>query len=185
METYEIALQEYESEDNSGKHKLIYTYFGLAVYFSQCLEETFLIMLWTDRIIKKRIKKNKKLNEIIDAFENSKKTMGNFINEIKQSYEIPEALKNEFEIILVKRNYLIHKFFKLEIQKMHTDLGRKEMIKYCCDFIDKSKEMDEELKSFYSQYGIMLGLTEERLANIAEEMRNEEIEREKKAVNQR
>ena len=50
MTKYELALQEYKEENEDGKHKLIYAYFGLAVYFSQCLEETFSIMLWTDRI---------------------------------------------------------------------------------------------------------------------------------------
>jgi hypothetical protein len=65
---------------------------------------------------------------------------------------------------------------------MATDLGRKEMIKFCCDFIDKSTELEEGLKSYYSQYGIRLGLTKEKLASIAEKMINEEIEREKKQL---
>jgi hypothetical protein len=152
MSTYETALQEYELEDENGKHRIIYAYFGLAVYFSQCLEETFSIMLWTDRIFKKEVKTNKKVNEIIDAFENSKKTMGNFINEVKQSYyEIPEQLEQKFEAILEKRNYLVHRYFKLEIQKTFTELGRKEMIEYFCDFVDKAKDIDESLKDYYAK----------------------------------
>ena len=75
---YEIAQSEYESEDDSGRHRLVYAYFGLAIYSGQCLEETFSIMLWTDRIFKKKVKTNAEVNEIIDAIENSKKDNGEF-----------------------------------------------------------------------------------------------------------
>ena len=53
MTQYETALGEYESEDDNGRHRIVYAYFGLAVYFSQCLEEIFSRMLWIDRIFKK------------------------------------------------------------------------------------------------------------------------------------
>lgn len=45
MKQYETDLGEYESEDDNGRHRIVYAYFGLAVYFSQCLEETFSRML--------------------------------------------------------------------------------------------------------------------------------------------
>lgn len=76
MSTYQGALEEYRNEDNDGKYRLIYTYFGLAIYFSQVLEETFSIMLWTNRIFKDKAKTNKEVNDIIDTIENSRKTMG-------------------------------------------------------------------------------------------------------------
>ena len=179
MTKYELALQEYKEENDDGKHKLIYAYFGLAVYFSQCLEETFSIMLWTDRIIKKKIKTNKEVNDIIDKIENSKKTMGNFINEVKHSYEIPEELNKELESVLSKRNYLVHKYFKLEIQKTFSETGQKEMLKYFCDFIDDAKEIDVKLTSYYLVYKDKLGLTEDKISQLMSEMKSEEIKREK------
>ena len=36
---YDIAKSEYETEDDNGRHLLVYAYFGLAIYFGQCLEE--------------------------------------------------------------------------------------------------------------------------------------------------
>lgn len=177
MSKYEIAIEEYNQEDDNGRHKLIYAYFGLAVYFSQCLEETFSIMLWTNRIFKNKIKKSIEVNEIIDTIENSKKTMGNFINEVKQSYNLPEELKVDLENILSKRNYLVHKYFKLEIQKTFSEIGQKEMLKFFCKFIDNSTEIDNKLRNYYSVYTDKLGLTEERINEIASEMKKEEIER--------
>jgi hypothetical protein len=52
---YEITLEEFNSEDENGRCRLVYAYFGLAIYFSQCLEETLAIMLWTDQIFKKKV----------------------------------------------------------------------------------------------------------------------------------
>src|SRR5690606_7571602 len=98
-------------------------------------------MLWSDRIFKKKVKSNKEVNEIIDAIENSKKTMGLFINEVKQTYSLPEELIESLKDILEKRNYIVHKYFKLEIQKFASDLGKKEMLKYFCSFIDNVKQI--------------------------------------------
>lgn len=177
MSTYADALIEYELEDDNGKHKLVYSYFGLAVYFSQCLEETFSIMLWTNRICSKDIKTNKEVNDIIDLFENTKKTMGNFINEVKQNYNLPNDLKEDLKKILNKRNYLVHKYFKLEIQKFYTEIGQKEMIQYFTAFVDETKVIDNKLKSYYDVYINKLGITEEFIQQTMNEMKVEELER--------
>jgi len=183
METYKKALKEYESENEDGKFRLIYTYFGLAIYFSQILEETFSQMLWSDRIFREKVKSSKELNEIIEVIENSKKTMGNFINEIKQSYSLEKKLIEDLENILKKRNYLVHKYFKNEIQKGYSDLGQREMLEYLGNFIDEAENIDNKLKKYYEVYKLKLGLTQEKLDNLANEMIRKEIEREKTTAN--
>ncbi len=179
MSTYKDALAEYGSENENGKHRLIYSYFGLAIYFSQVLEETFSIMLWTDRIFKKKVKTNKEVNEIINAIENSKKTMGIFINEVKHSYSLSEKLTNDLKNVLKKRNYLVHKYFKIEIQKCYSDLGRKEMLEYFGNFIDETKSIDSELNNYYSKYTEKMGFTKEKTEQLVNEMKEEELNREK------
>lgn len=174
---YDIAKSEYESEDDNGRHRLVYAYFGLAIYFGQCLEETFSIMLWTDRIFKRKVKTNEDVNEIIDAIENSKKTMGNFINEVKQNYNLSTSIVDQLDKILDARNYLAHKYFKLHIAKFYSEVGQLEMIKYFCDFIDDSKELDEQLKVYYTKYTDKLGLTEERIEQLKAEMKKQELKR--------
>jgi uncharacterized protein with HEPN domain len=177
MSTYLTALEEYNHEDENGKSRLIYAYFGLAIYFSQVLEETFSIMLWTDKIFKKKVKTNQEVNEIIDAFENSKKTMGVFINEIKQSYSLSENIAIDLKSVLEKRNYIIHKYFKIEIQKFFTDIGKKEMLEYFGNFIDEVKKIDSELNNYYSKYTDRMGLTKQRIKEIMSEMKKEELDR--------
>lgn len=173
---YDIAKNEYEAQDDDGKHRLVYAYFGLAIYFVQVLEETFSIMLSTDRILKKKAKTSEEVNEIMDTIENSKKMMGNFINEVKHSYSLTTSIVEQLDKILDKRNYLVHKYFKLHIAKFYSEVGQLEMIKYFCDFIDDSKELDEKLTTYYTSYKDKLGITDERI----EQLRIEMIEQENK-----
>lgn len=134
-------------------------------------------MLSTDRVFKKKVKTNEEVNAIIDAIENSKKTMGNFINEVKQSYSLTIEISDQLDKILATRNYLAHKYFKLNIEKFYSEIGQLEMIKYFCDFIDTSKHLDEELKVYYTKYTDKLGLTQERIEQWMSEMKRQELKR--------
>ncbi|CAA9203729.1 hypothetical protein FLA105534_04910 [Flavobacterium bizetiae] len=51
-------------------------------------------MLWTNRIFKQKTKTSKEVNHIIDAVENTKKTMGHLLNEIRENYSITETHKS-------------------------------------------------------------------------------------------
>jgi hypothetical protein len=175
--SYKEAIEEFNSEDENGKSRLVYAYFGLAIYFAQCLEQTFINMIWLDRVFKKRVKFQNEVNEIIDAVENSRKTMGALIHEVKTEYSLPGNLETDLKKLLDTRNYLAHKFFKEQIQKFETELGQKEMLKYFCDFVDDSKGVDNELNNYYYHYTQKLGLTEERIIELMEELKEEEIER--------
>ncbi len=175
---YEMAKIEYENEDDDGKHRLVYAYFGLAVYTGQCLEEAFSIMLWTDRIFKNKVKTNREVNEIIDSIENSKKTMGNFINEVKQSYSLTDSIVEHLDKVLDKRNYLAHKYFKKHIEKFYSEKGRLEMIKYFCEFIAESQLLEDQLTKYYSKYTEKMGFTEERIVDIMNQIKGQELKRE-------
>jgi hypothetical protein len=103
--------------------------------------------------------------------------MGNFINEVKQSYDLTTLIVEQLDTILDRRNYLAHKYFKLHIAKFHSEVGQLEMIKYFCDFIDDSKQLDDQLKVYYAKYTDKLGLTVERIELLMNEMKEEEIKR--------
>ncbi|MCE3269428.1 MAG: hypothetical protein K0R49_1682 [Burkholderiales bacterium] len=51
------------------------------------------------------------------------------------------------------------------------------MIKYFCDFIDNSKLADELLKTYYANYAYKLGLTEDKIEKLMNEMKEQEIKR--------
>ena len=177
MDIYKIAIEEYELEDDNGKHKLIYSYFGLAIYFAQCIEKTFSNMIILHRIVNKKIKTNSEVNEIIDSIENSKKTMGNFIYEVKQAYKLTEALENSLIESLNTRNYIVHKYFKLHIEKFSSEIGKKEMLNYFCSFITSVKKVDKDLESYYQSYMQKLNITDELLNSIMHKMEAVEAKR--------
>ncbi len=176
--TIDTALEEYEAGDEDEKVKLIYAYFGLAVYEFQVLEQEPSNMLSTDRILKKKAKTKNEVDEIIDDVENSKKTLGVFVNEVKQSYSLSDTTVTDLRSILSKRNYIVHKYFKVEGQKFYSDLGRREMLTYLCFSVDETKALCEKLQNVYFKYASNLGLTVERLNQLASEMIEEELERE-------
>lgn len=180
MSTHIDAINEYNSEDENGRHRLIYSYFGSAVYFCQVLEESLAIMLWTGRVFKNKVKTSKEVNDIIDSIEGSKKTMGNFINEVKHYYDLTEGLTLDLTSLLEKRNYLIHRYFKVEIQKFYSDLGRLEMLDYFCNLIDDIKRIDEQLDAYYSNYIDRMGLTQDKVDELVKQFKQEELDREEK-----
>lgn len=173
MDLFNFALEEFHEEDESGKSKLVYSYFGLSVYFSQVIEETFLLMLWMNELFNKPKSDKRKFIKTIEAIENSKKTMGVFINEIKQVYNLSDDLVYDLNSILSSRNYLVHKYFKDNIQKVYTEKGKLEMIDYFCLFIDNVKRIDKELEIYYLKYLNQLGLNEEKINNLLEEFKIE------------
>lgn len=173
----EISKNEFYNEDDSGKLKLAFANFGAAIYHGQCLEATFQNMLSTDLIFKKKLKTSKEVNNAIDEIENSKKTMGMLIIDIKNSYELSEQLTLNLEKILDERNYLAHKYFKLNIQKFYSEIGLLEMIKFFCDFTNKAQLINEELVQYYENYRLKLGLTEEAIAELMNEIILEESNR--------
>ncbi len=182
MGKYQEALDEYYLEDENGKVRLIYAYFGLAIYITNCLEETFSIMLWTSRIFKNKPKTNKEVNEIIDEVENSRKTMGLLIQEIKVNYGLTDEHKLQLKNVLDKRNYLIHKYFRLEIQKFYSETGNKEMLKYFSDIIEEAQNLDNELNQYFEHYKLKLGFDERRITELVDKMKSEEMKRDKSNV---
>mgnify|MGYP003575875074 CR=1 FL=1 len=177
MGRYEEILEEYLNENADGKARLIYAQFGLAIYCTNCLEETFSMMLWINRIFKQKAKTNKEVNDIIDAVENTKKTMGHLVNEIKENYSISETHQDLLKKVLEKRNYLIHKYFRLEIQKFYSETGQKEMLKYFGDIIDETTFIDKELNQYFEHYKLKLGFDDKKITELLAEMKEEEIKR--------
>ena len=173
MDLFNFALDEFNEEDENGKSKLVYSYFGLSVYYSQVIEESFMLMLWMNELFNKPKSDKKLFIETISNIENAKKTMGVFINEIKQVYHFSDDLVKDLNSILLSRNYLVHKYFKDNIQKFYTEKGKIEMINYFCSFIDNVKRIDKELEVYYIKYLNRMGLNEEKINELLQEFKIE------------
>ena len=161
MTSYQEAIKEYEHTDDSGQHKTIYAYFGLAVYYAQCIEEMYIAMLYTRRIAKLKTKTQQNAREIIEKIDSSRNTMGRFIGEVKQAYSLTDELEKSLKALLETRNFLVHKYFKRNVQKFSSDVGRREMLQYFCDFIEDAKKLEEQLLPYHEKYLHRLGISDD------------------------
>lgn len=177
MTIYQRAIEEFELADEDGQHQLIYAYFGLAIYTAQCIEQSFTNMIWLHRIFKEKVITPVEMNKIVEEVESAKMTMGNLLNEVKATYAIDEKIGDRLKEVLKERNYLAHQYFKMEIQKFHTEIGRKEMLVYLAKFTDNAREVDNTIGLYYEKYHKKLGITEDKLNELVEEQKRIEVER--------
>jgi hypothetical protein len=105
--------------------------------------------------------------------------MGILLKEVKENYGLSKNLSVDLSTTLATRNYLIHKYFKNEIQKFYSDKGKLEMINYFCEFVEQSKKIDDVLKSHYSKYTLKLGFTDKRIEEMVNELKLQEQKRDK------
>lgn len=136
-------------------------------------------MLIANKIIKKNLKSNDEVVALIDSIGQSKKTMGVFINEINQSYSLNDKIVEDLSKLLEKRNFLVHQYFKKNIFKVYSDTGRKEMLQFFTTFVDESIRIDLELNQYYQNYIKKLGITEDHIQELYDELIQAEIKLDK------
>lgn len=158
MSQIDEILPEYEREDSNGKHKTVFATFGLAVYWSQCLEQSCSLVLSLKKIRAEGAIPNKRVNEIVDSFEMSKRTLGQYVNEIKQACRMSEASAARLKQLLEQRNRIVHRYFREEIDEVYSETGRRKILDYLCSFVDEAKEVDEKLKELYMKHAVSLGI---------------------------
>ncbi|GAB0174563.1 MAG: hypothetical protein HHAS10_04420 [Candidatus Altimarinota bacterium] len=171
---YEFALEEYKNEQNDSQDKIIFAYFGLAIYKGQCLEKEFENMLWIKNIFINNVTSLEEFDDLVNEVEGKRHTMGKQINELKKIYSFSEKIEMELIEVLEMRNYLIHKYFKENIQKLSSMQGIKETLKYFTDFIERASLLDKELQIYTDDYKKKLGITDEKLNIIINNLKNKE-----------
>ncbi|MCM8527861.1 MAG: DUF86 domain-containing protein [Lentisphaeraceae bacterium] len=177
MNSYTDALSEYECESEDGRAKLIYAYFGASIYHGQCLEEELCQMLWLNEFFNSKEKTKEYLNTIIDKHEASKKTLGQSIGTLKKVYIISDEDEVSLGNILKKRNFLVHKYFRINVDKFFSEVGKKEMLKYFCEFIESTNIIEDKLKTYSFKYAQRLGITSELINKYLDILKETEKKR--------
>lgn len=171
---YNFALEEYDNEEIGAKHKIIYAYFGLAIYRWQCIEKEFENMLWIKNAFIKDIKSLKEFDSMVNEIEWKRYTMWKQMRELRKIYNFSQELELELVELLEIRNYLIHKYFKENIQKFSSRLWVQEMLKYFINFIEKAGNLDQKLQIYTDDYKKKLWITDEKINILMEELQNKE-----------
>lgn len=168
-----------EAADLGEESKLVYSYFGLAIYWAQCLEQTFENMLIVGTFEREDSISPEFVESFYEELSKSKDTMGRMFKRVKALYSMSDDHTNQLFEILTLRNSLAHKFFKNNSYKWYTAEGKLEMILECVRFVQKTVDTDEKLKVYYFGYLEKNGITDEVLRAALEEKKREEIRKRK------
>ena len=171
---YELALEEYVNEEAISQDKIIFAYFGLAIYKWQCLEHEFENMLWIKNIFTNNITTSEELDDLVHGIECKKYTMWKQIHELRKIYSFSGDIEVELVKVLDIRNHLIHRYFKENIQKFSSKQWIQEMLKFFTNFIERANILDNELQKYTDIYKKKLWITDEKINATINELKDKE-----------
>ncbi|SMN11428.1 hypothetical protein SPBRAN_1700 [uncultured Candidatus Thioglobus sp.] len=150
--------------------KEVYAFFGLCSYYSQVLERgltNLIIILYIKNDI--RITREK-IEETIQKQEDSKKTLGKLIKDIKKQVDIDQTTEEKLSIALNNRNNLIHHFFYKHIRDFRNEGGRQKMINDLIGMTNSFQAADNKLDCItfplLEKMGISKKIIEKRLEHL-------------------
>ena len=159
------------------EHKDVYAHFGLAVYWVQCFETSLTNVL----ILDARLNGTATTPEAIEALEKSlqnTKTLGGLIKHSRTQALLPEEAKALVNQALVKRNFLIHHFFRERAFGFMTATGRKKLLTELRETQAIVCLADQKATALYMDLAKIVGITPDVLQAEFEQMKKEARESE-------
>lgn len=156
--------------------KEVFAFFGLASYHVQVLEKCLVIMVLAFRC--KGLHITRREFDSLYA-ENSMKTFGQLLSRARKSNSIPNDIDSILEDALRKRNWLIHHYFADRAVQFTTEIGRRQMLDELQSLIRIFMDADRATETIYKPIFEELGVTEESVAKMIEEMVKEYLSKEK------
>lgn len=159
--------------DDSEIRKELFAWYGAAMYAAQLFEvELVTLLLCVQRLADSEVTLEK-LDKMDDAL--SRKTLGTLLNELKKR----TSLHPDFERLLSsyrdKRNYLAHRFFFENEQKMSNLEGFEELTKELQDIEHQLREADAIAMKMSENVRRAVGVSEHELqAYVSQLMKSED-----------
>ena len=141
------AFSEYGGEDQyTSRQSILFTLLGVCI--SRCQQiEKYITHSFILSVSAKEKTRYKTINDLAHAWK--KKTLGQLIRTIEESYELEPTFKVALEWFLAKRNQLVHGLTTHEQYDIDTDWGQDEMIAFLSLFEMMSRVIR---KAFYACY---------------------------------
>jgi hypothetical protein len=138
----------------------LYAHFGRAAFHAQCFEMSLEIIL----LLYHKLGDPTFTVERWEAMEATlqKKTMGYLLREVQTRMNV--VVQGEADVLnqaLEKRNYLMHRFWRENIQLTLTTPGRDRLIDELNDIANSFTMADALVSSMYGAMAKMIGMTEE------------------------
>ena len=141
-------------------------FYGLAMYWAQCVEQFMFIHLMLLDFFPKNVKSFKdseKWASDFDAYEEKElgKTMGRLLQRPKDEGQPTSDVSTLFSTTLEKRNWLAHSYFSDRAVEFTQEAGRAVMIEELQGMTDLFREVTAKLDSITMPIARRYGYTEE------------------------
>lgn len=151
-------------ERNMGKEKLldsdhskdVFAYFGLAVYYSQALEQQLANLLMLMKLSQGKIPSEEDFTELYQRKLSS--SLGQLVQEIKHYFPFSEQENIQLNEVWKLRNYIVHDYFKERIHETFSPAGRSRMIRELTSFKDQAQALERKLQGYSRELYRTLGL---------------------------
>lgn len=150
-----------ELPDYARQNREVFARYGLAMYYSQCLEQQIALMLssmYNEAFLQVA-------PEELDAFfdKNIKKTLGTMANDLKRVTCLPADLEDKLREAVKLRNYLAHRYFAERDRDILVEDGREKMIGELQDWADTLRNLDNEFGDLLRSWLQHNGVSEEEI----------------------
>ena len=161
--------------DTSEHCKEVYAYFGLSMYRASSVEQSIIQLIMLYDFFSKHVpnfKSKAQWESDFDKFdcEMSLKTMGRLVKYLVGLEAINSEIEEKLQKVLIKRNWLAHRFFVDHAINFVSSSGRDKMITE----LQESYELFNEIETILNPITMSLlnkyGLTEEHFEKAKEEI---------------
>lgn len=152
---------------DSEHSKELFSYYGLAVYYSQALEQQLVNLLVLMKLTQGKISPEEELTNLY--YKKLGSSLGQLVHEIQHNFDFSEEESILLNNIWKKRNYIVHDYFKERILETFTPEGRSQMIDELIEFKDQAQKLEYKLLHYTQVLINQLELEEETDQELTDE----------------
>ncbi|GGG14856.1 hypothetical protein [Paenibacillus aceti] len=139
-----MMMDKFEPGDENSKE--LFTFYGLAVYYSQALEQQLANLIMVMKLSQGDLQSEEQFNENFRKKLGS--SLGQLVNEIQHHFSFTDEESAQLKAIWKQRNYIVHDYFKLRIHEAFIKEGREKMIAELRTFCDEARAMEMRLQQY-------------------------------------
>ncbi|MDR0266656.1 hypothetical protein [Paenibacillus sp.] len=144
---------------DSDHSKELFAYFGLAVYYSQALEQQLVNLLVLMKISQGDIPSEEDVADMY--YKKLSNSLGQLVNEIQHHFPFSPDETIQLKEVWKQRNYIVHDYFKERIQETFSPAGRSRMIRELTSFKVQAQDLERKLQKYTNEMYVKLGLDQE------------------------
>lgn len=168
-------------DSESEEVREVYAYYGLALYWASCLEQSiFQHLLFFDHFPKAiaTYKDTEKWEFEFDEFEvqEMKHTMGRLIRRLKDAGQPTKEIETSLDEALKARNWLVHSYFPERAVQFTLSDGRMKMIPELEALRDQFRECANLIDELTQPVMQKHGFTDEMQKKVMDDLVNEYME---------